>query len=365
MENGLWQFFKWSMAGWIFFIESLFFLYIFKLMTPKSITFLDPILSQYNIQATIIIIALIGIPTGYIFYQIYYYCYWTLPASSISPPEKNYINNFLRNCVYCKHIPEKEQVNYLTTAQHSWVYKIKNSGLTKVLLWVVNIYKKIRRNEGKDHNYETVEDVAEFRNNWSTFKSAWYYSLATVENHKENMVSKNSAARRFEYMSFMYEGLGAVLFANWAAGMAAIAISLISLNYSLLEYGILFLAIVLISVILLLLRSAKKLRKKRYIAVVTWVALVIIMLAVKIGCGESIENIMGTNPYDYSEMSSYQTLLDFSEIITGVLVPVLIIGVISILHRIIWTNRAYYRLSMITLTERYICNLSCKVQCKK
>jgi hypothetical protein len=104
MGNGVSSILKWSMAGWVFFIETSVFIIVMKLTCRLFPPVISDILDAKDFNATSLIafITLIGVPLGYVFYQIYYFFYWTIPVNMNKPPDEAYLNDLVRNCKYLK-----------------------------------------------------------------------------------------------------------------------------------------------------------------------------------------------------------------------------------------------------------------------
>lgn len=281
MDRSLSQVLRWGMAGWCLIGELGMFFSIYKLVLAGSGTYtlLDgriPLLADPGLMT--VVLAAVGVPLGYFIYQFYYFLFWTVPLGA-APPERALIERLIERCERNHQLDEVLQDLY-----GSWAEQVTASKFVGL------IARPFTRRSGR-----STRDVIRFRSTWALTRAAWLRSLS---HGGDGNVGFALAGDRFEYLTSMYDGLGAVMVANWAALAVA-------LSYKV--WRITFMDGWLGSYTIELAHSPIRL------------PVVVVM-----GLFFALEMLLAKT-----------------------------------LHRIVWTNRIYLRLSVVTLADSFICQIAC------
>jgi len=388
---------KWSVSGWSFFIEIIFFVLMMKLICgelPSTWYLISPKPTIGNIIA---IVSLIGVPLGYIFYQIYYYFYWTVPMINIPTSSGSEESHFEKIILSCNYRKGSEFSKTLDGIKKKWALDISKSILAR---FFIIITKKFGPIIGRKDLIGTPEEIIarriEFRSKWSMIRSIWFSALN--DNQKSN---ESVASTRFEYLTSAYDCLGGVNLANWIALIVSFIMwvsllmdekywlcrerfrDLLSSDNFMKIYTLIYIILFFIIILILLDRrkkdkeynnpvaseenkpanaskeelndtkessevytstkepkpngNEKKKENGKVSAIIVWALLISAVLPVKLILPKDLQ--------------LYVCLL---------LYPVIVVGICTALNRILWTNRLYIRMSILMLIENYLCNGICE-----
>lgn len=229
MDKSVSQVLRWGMAGWCLVGELGLFFALYKLLLSgvqdggtvgfsllggRVAALSDPGLMT-------VIFAALGIPLGYFIYQTYYFLFWTVPWSRESPPEAALIERLIGRCP--RHKQLDDELNTLTAA---WTASVVHKRFGRLVNSLVRVFRKfvLRRPSNR-----TSQSVVEFRGRWALTRAAWLRSL-TGRREAAN-TGYSLAGDRFEYLTSMYDGLGAIMVANWGALAVGLAYTVWRLVY--------------------------------------------------------------------------------------------------------------------------------------
>ncbi len=298
MDKSVSQVLRWGMAGWCLVGELGLFFAMYKLLLSgvqvggtvgfsllggRIATLSDPGLMT-------VILAALGIPLGYFIYQTYYFLFWTVPWSRESPPEAELIERLIAHCP--RHKQLDDELNTLTA---SWTASVVHKRFGRLVNWLVRVFRKhvLRRPSNR-----TSQSVVEFRGRWALTRAAWLRSL--TNRCEAANTGYSLAGERFEYLTSMYDGLGAIMVANWGALTVGLAYTVWRLVYVDAPFATFTIA-----------RGGGRAAWEPPV----WIALIGLWL---LQC-----------------------------------------AIARAVHSMIWTNRVLLRLSIVTLADSFICQFDC------
>jgi hypothetical protein len=204
-DNVLGQTLRWGLAGWVFFGEIWFFLFCLSefVYHERIETLFEPGLAG--------ILALLGVPFGYLVYQFYYHFYWVFPywykrgewsekkakgKLGREHPEKEIVDR--------KYYQIQKKFDPSPDIYSSWINTIARHRFTRVAFFILTLFYP------QSIFYGPTEKI-EMRRKWSYLRSAWYRSL---EESGEQRAIIEPVSSRFEYLSSSFDALGSIYTAN-------------------------------------------------------------------------------------------------------------------------------------------------------
>lgn len=288
MDRSANQVLRWGMAGWCLMVElgGFFALYKIILAGDKPFTLVQgriPVLADPGLMT--VVFAAIGVPLGYFIYQLYYFLFWTVPLSKEDPPERPLIERLIERCSRSKQLDKELQGLY-----DAWANVVCRGRFSRKgdKLWVR--FAAWPFAGGK----RTPREVMGFRSRWALSRSAWLHALSQGG---ADHVGTALAGERFEYLTSMFDGLGAIMVANWLAFVTAFAYNLWRILY-----------------------------------------------------------IDGSGQLQFH--LAWTTLRAPATAVMLVFTALEFVACYAF-HRIIWTNRVYLRMSVVTLADAFICQFGC------
>jgi len=279
---------RWGMAGWTFILEIAAFLSIYKLIlnyNDKFAVFGNRIHLYFPTEplSSLATLGAMGIPLGFLIYQIYFYLFWTIPLSKAEPPEKKIVKKILK-C--SKYNPSDSDLN---DVYKKWVESVINNKGTKNKKRWVKLVQFIRKRE--------IKDLINFRNYWSLAQAIWLHNVDDKHDR---------AAKKLQYLSYMFDSLGAII--------TAICLALFTLfiynGWLIGRYG---------------LYKTFPLKLNLLFASIKYIYLWQVVLLI----------------------SAIEILATY------------------IFYKILWVNRIHIRSSIVTLMHSFICNFNCIEECGK
>lgn len=292
------QVLRWGMAGWCLIGELGVFFGLYKLLLSgvgqaggiSSFKLLDGRIAALSDPALMtVVLAALGVPLGYFIYQTYYFLFWTVPWSSDNPPERAVVKRLTEQCP--RHSQLDDELRDLHAA---WTTVVVDS----LFVRLVNGTARLIRHALRRPSIRTPRDVIEFRASWAQSRAAWLQALS-CRNEGAN-VGLALAGERFEYLTSMYDGLGAVMVANWIALSIAFFYKLWRVAY--VDYAL----------------------------------------------GSYTVAVAGGQTVEFPVWAALLVLL------------VIELAIAGIFHRMVWTNRVLLRLSVVTLADSFICRFDCR-----
>jgi len=195
------QVIRWTIPGWLL----IMFFAIFTML--KSIIIGTPLAEIINLVPVPAFsfagLAIIGIPLGYVIYQIYYWGYWKVLPSRIVPDDRGQsilkdisgINSYFRD-----HLLKESGYKRELYRTDEATYEI-SSKFFSVLLCLLPSFRRIPRKMSKPERKELIE---KYQDNWYLAEFAWYKSLSKFP-HVANILQEE-----FKYLFDVFHSLGAV-----------------------------------------------------------------------------------------------------------------------------------------------------------
>jgi hypothetical protein len=357
MKGDFSQVIKWGMAGWCYFIESIVFILLIRLINQE---FFSAIKETANFKwltaaGVIAFISLVGVPLGFAFYQVYYFLLRTIPH--IFRPAGEYYEKITSRCQHLSNTTKNCGANALYDMVKTVV---PQSGLLRSLARLTT-----RKTNEKDIS-EAIKAKMHTTCQWENFRSCWKAGVADAEKGASpgTGIDLQQSLRRMDYLNDMRAGLGTFFISNVAAAATALVVFVYSFviqlhkQYPNLE---LFVLLYLVCLVVFLYIIIKRLRTEgpfvqerkisnREIAVWVWFG-----IASLLSLYQLVHFVSPPSPeWLYGLLNSRTDL-----IADAVLVPVLIVGIAAIIHRGLSGNRNQLRMTAVMLFEDTLCRAHC------